>query len=84
MFSSIWLLLQAIILLINAFAILNEERFLRRSKKKKQKKFIPFQTKVGFAYNPEQLSRRTIKTQIILFLNAIRTLLRSKKKKKKF
>ncbi|KAL0477170.1 ier3ip1 [Acrasis kona] len=58
---SLWNLIKVVLLCINALAVLNEERFLRR---------------VGFGYRPEVVAQASVKAQIINLLHAVRTLMR--------
>jgi len=57
----IWKILQVIILAINAVAILNEERFLRR---------------IGLGHQPEILTQESFKARIVNLLHAVRVLMR--------
>mmetsp|Transcript_6903 Transcript_6903/g.10105 ORF Transcript_6903/g.10105 Transcript_6903/m.10105 type:complete len:81 (-) Transcript_6903:28-270(-) len=58
---SIWQLVQAFVLLVNAFAILHEKNVLK---------------KIGLHYSPKSLENGGIKARIIHLLHAVRTLLR--------
>jgi hypothetical protein len=61
LYLSIWNIFKVVLLLVNAIAVLNEERFLRR---------------IGFGYRPEVVAQQNIKAQIINLLHAVRTLMR--------
>jgi len=55
-------LIESFVLFINALAILNEERFLKP---------------IGWGYrNPSDMDQDSIKDKIIVFLNAVRMLMR--------
>ncbi|KAG2382240.1 hypothetical protein C9374_005442 [Naegleria lovaniensis] len=58
---ALWVLIKIIVLLVNAVAVLNEERFLRR---------------IGFGYRPEVVAEESLKARTINLLHAVRTLLR--------
>jgi len=59
---SLWTMIEATILFVNALAILNEERFLK---------------KVGWGYQPpNSMEQQTVKEKIVTLLNAVRMLMR--------